>query len=254
MSQTAEKITNPFEEEYIQQELDFYGLKEYRADNIDLVTKEVHGRLNDYLMVNIRFGESFPILYIDKQLWMSLTPMELQSQWRAIQLAEGRVGIAGLGMGYALLRIMEKPEVESVTVFEIEASVINFFTANFRHREGFSKVHFSRCDARTVKGHKFDFFYCDIYQTMLDDDTLDDEELLRENNEINRYVFWGEELAFYLAADAMSEDYLDFELPDDMEEYLALFYSGVQNLLNPPLDWRGNLDYLSRLLDVKGCE
>ena len=124
---------NPFIDEDITQEIEFYGLKSYNDDHISVETVELIGRCDDYFNVNFRTGNlKVPIFKIDGSLWMSLTPMEIQSQWIAINTAKGKVGIGGLGMGYALLRIMEKEEVTSVDVWEINPHVIKFFKSNFR--------------------------------------------------------------------------------------------------------------------------
>lgn len=63
----------------------------------------------------------------DKNFWMSLTPMEVFSLRPGIEAAEGRVLIAGLGMGWLTQQILEKPDVKHVTQIEICQEVIQFF-------------------------------------------------------------------------------------------------------------------------------
>jgi spermidine synthase len=55
---------------------------------------------------------------------MSDTPMERRTNLRVLKLAKGDVLIAGLGIGMILYPILNKPEVESVTVVELERDVI----------------------------------------------------------------------------------------------------------------------------------
>jgi len=54
---------------------------------------------------------------------MSDTPMERRTNLRVLQLAKGDVLIAGLGIGMILYPILNKPDVDSVTVVEIERSI-----------------------------------------------------------------------------------------------------------------------------------
>lgn len=50
--------------------------------------------------------------------WMSLTPMEMLTQRKAILLAKGTVLIGGLGLGWLLSKVCAKPSVRKVIVVE----------------------------------------------------------------------------------------------------------------------------------------
>ena len=63
----------------------------------------------------------------EKNFWMSLTPMEVFSLRPGIEKAEGRVLIAGLGMGWMTQKILEKLDVTHVTQVELSPEVIQFF-------------------------------------------------------------------------------------------------------------------------------
>lgn len=45
----------------------------------------------------------------------------------AIQLAHGRVGTAGLRLGYFVQRVLEKPEVECVMVYALNDDVLQLY-------------------------------------------------------------------------------------------------------------------------------
>ncbi len=60
-------------------------------------------------------------------VWMSLTPMEMISQRRGIQAASGTVVIGGLGMGWFLRKVCEKPEVEKVIVVEHSQDLLDWY-------------------------------------------------------------------------------------------------------------------------------
>lgn len=61
------------------------------------------------------------------RVWMSLTPMEVMSQKPGLEKAFGNVLIGGLGMGWLTHRILEKPEVKSVTQIELDLDILRFF-------------------------------------------------------------------------------------------------------------------------------
>lgn len=191
---------NPFERSFVKRECEFYNLQKYSKDGIKIEMREILGRCDDIFNVNFIIEPlNCPVFTIDGQLWMSLTPMEIQSQYIPIQISEGNVGIAGLGMGYSLLRIMEKGEVTNITVFEKDQRVLDFFKTNFNKREGYQKVKFICDDVRSMKNRSFDFFYNDIYKSILEDRSFTDMSLLTKNNNINNYWFWGEEKIYKVA-------------------------------------------------------
>lgn len=229
MSTTAEEIAAakraPFCDEYTQEEIKFYGTKPYknREDTLRVIIQNPVGQLNEYLNKEFMTRQfhvpcliarnsdpimspaaamddneaSTPVGIKDSHnwgIWMSLTPMETQSNYLPICRARGRVGTAGLGLGYFALRAAEKEEVDSVEVFEESADVIKYFKYRFRSRPYFKKIKVVHGDARKLcKGRTYDFFYADIYRTMLPAVCLDDVELFCGDNEIEQYQFWGEE-------------------------------------------------------------
>lgn len=76
----------------------------------------------------VEFTDSVYIPIIEKkgQVWMSLAPNEIYTQREGLDLAHGRVLIAGLGMGWLTMRVCEKPEVTSVVQLEIDPGIANF--------------------------------------------------------------------------------------------------------------------------------
>lgn len=68
---------------------------------------------------------TFPVLAelkpdFDYLVWMSTTPHEVMTQWPGVQMAKGRVVVGGLGLGWFLNAVCEKPEVTEVIVVERE--------------------------------------------------------------------------------------------------------------------------------------
>lgn len=197
---------NPFTDEFMKTEVEFYDTPEYDKDGVKLVVRPIKGICPDFLNKNYRLGSTpMPMIFIDGKLWMSLSFMEIQSQYLPIMLATGHVGTCGLGLGYYTLRVAEKPNVDKVTVFEREQRVIDFFRECFSDRPGFDKIEFVHGDARkTCREYNFDFLYVDIYRTMLPDEVISDIRLFNRANNIaedereetdllDGYHFWCQE-------------------------------------------------------------
>lgn len=60
-------------------------------------------------------------------VWMSLTPMEMISQRSGVQAASRTVVVGGLGMGWFLRKVCEKPEVEKVVVVEHSQDLLDWY-------------------------------------------------------------------------------------------------------------------------------
>lgn len=67
---------------------------------------------------------SYMRLMIDGQLWMSDTHHEQRSNLEAVHRAHGRVLVGGLGLGMVVVAMLNKPQVERVTVIERDKRVI----------------------------------------------------------------------------------------------------------------------------------
>lgn len=213
---------NIFEKEYQQQEIDFYlgkmNGKTYNKNGIELYVKEgkkimrLDGSL--YKGFNIDELEEFPTLKIDQEIWMSLTPMEIETHYVPIQKAKGRVGVAGLGAGYYALRIAEKEEVEEVVVYEINERVIEFFNDMFGEQP---KIKIIKQDFREIKNEQYDFFYNDIYLTMLEEKAIEDTAHFLNDNNVQDYHFWTMDVMIFQMID--NGVYFD-EFPLEIGEYL----------------------------------
>jgi hypothetical protein len=59
--------------------------------------------------------------------WMSLTPMEMLTHRRGAQLASHTVVLGGLGLGWLLRKVCEKPEVERVVVVEKSRVLLDWY-------------------------------------------------------------------------------------------------------------------------------
>lgn len=189
---------NPFSDEFVNQEIKFMELDSQNTlefKGIEIRHKPLFNQLDDYLNRRYRIGElTVPVFGIDGRLWMSMTPMEIQSNFLAWATATGDVGMGGLGMGYTALRAAAQEDVYKVTVFEKDKRVIDLFVKQYDHRPEFEKIVINHGDAREMfNGFTFDFVYMDIYDTSLSDAMLTDYQLFNSANTIGEYHFWSEE-------------------------------------------------------------
>jgi hypothetical protein len=204
---------NPFSDAYLAQEIAFYGLPQavHRFGAVESrYLRKPDGPLADYLNQHDRVDlPPIPTFFINRTLWMSLAPIEVQSCAVAIAMANGRVATAGLGMGYFALRAAAKPTVEEVLVYEQHGDVIAAFNALFGARPERQKITIVKGDVREqLRGRILDFVYMDPYPDLLPDEVVSDAQLFRLTNTIGHYRFWGLERVLLDALVADEKPYL----------------------------------------------
>ena len=62
--------------------------------------------------------------------WMSLTPSEVMTQRGQIRRAKKDTAMAGLGLGWAARKVLERKQVKHLTVYEKSQGVIDYFGAS----------------------------------------------------------------------------------------------------------------------------
>ncbi|MGL4874322.1 MAG: hypothetical protein ACRC30_06685 [Clostridium sp.] len=129
-------------------------------------------------------------LFKDNSLVMELSAKELEGTYGIIKKAKGKVGIVGLGLGYAALEISKNKNVKEIIVYENEIDVIELFRKNFGDIKNIRIVH---TDAFKAEKEKFDYFYVDIYGYELSENIVSDYEKFKKIHEIKEYVFFGVE-------------------------------------------------------------
>ena len=73
-------------------------------------------------------------LFVNDTIMMSDTPMERRTNSGFVSHAHGRVLVAGLGIGLILEAILDKPEVETVTVIEKYQDVVDLVAPSLLDR------------------------------------------------------------------------------------------------------------------------
>lgn len=140
-----------------------------------------------------------PVLKKGDNVWMSVTPMELESQAPHAHFATGHTVIAGLGMGVVLYNILRKPEVTKVTVLEKDKHVIAMFgkIADACNWEGYDKLIIVNCDAYEWKTDEHvDFLCVDTFQKMMSSENVEKLQLMNSNIVPDLIAGWTTELEF----------------------------------------------------------
>lgn len=116
---------------------------------------------------------SFPAIYENNRLWMSITPNEINTMKDPIHKATGHVLTFGLGLGYFSYMVSLKSEVIDVTIVEKDEEVIALFKKvvlpKFKTKEKFKIIlddayHFTQ----HMDDGTYDFVFVDIYHDASD--------------------------------------------------------------------------------------
>jgi hypothetical protein len=137
------------------------------------------------------------------KIWMSLTPMELQSHQRHIASAHGNVVVAGLGMGMVIFNMVKRPEVTRVLVMEKDPQVIELFEriTDWRNWPGAEKLEIRQGDALLLKDKGntvIDFLYVDIWEKLGTEVAHIQVQTMVQNLRPKSVGYWGQELDFAL--------------------------------------------------------
>lgn len=111
---------------------------------------------------------TYPAVYENNVMWMSVTPNEVETMKEPIENAKGKVLTFGLGLGYYAYMVSLKDDVRSITVVERDENVIQLFEKlilpQFSHPD---KVKVIQADAyeylSSLKDGSYDYLFIDIY-------------------------------------------------------------------------------------------
>lgn len=144
----------------------------------------------------------------EKRVWMSVAPMERESQSHHVLAARGRVLVGGLGLGAILWALLQKAEVEEVVVVERSMEVVGIMGEVFEqqrawaaHRGRFKVINadlfdFAYCDAESLLG-RIDCALIDIWPGVGDSALRPDmQRIAKMFPAVGEFAAWGMELDF----------------------------------------------------------
>jgi hypothetical protein len=140
-----------------------------------------------------------PALLRGNDVWMSLTPVEMESQEIGIALAHGHVAVMGMGMGWAAMVAALRDEVTKVTVVERDGDVL----AIHRELDLFAQLpEAARAKLEIVQADALewwpdtpvDLLMPDIWLPLVSDGRVEEVRRMQANVQAGAIYFWGQEL------------------------------------------------------------
>ena len=138
-----------------------YGIGEY--SNIGILDAVMCGVFFDSFKLPVLARE-------DNQVYMSITPNEIETMRDSIAAAHGKVLNYGLGLGYWAYEVASKSNVESVTIVELNQDIINLFNTYIAPQfepEVLSKINIIQGDAveyhRNLADGVYDYCFIDTW-------------------------------------------------------------------------------------------
>lgn len=115
---------------------------------------------------------SFLALSHKGEIWMNISPNEINTMQPSIDEASGDVLVYGLGLGYYPFMVALKDDVKSITIIERDEKIINIFKENlFPHFINKDKIKIIKSDAfEYQKNHKekYDYVFVDLWHNPID--------------------------------------------------------------------------------------
>src|SRR3984893_17928462 len=138
------------------------------------------------------------LLIKDDRVWMSLSPVEVESLAPHVARMRRHVVIAGLGMGLALYNALLRPVVRRITVLELDSEVIALFAAIMRpDMAGSGRFLIEQLDARDWRTtESVDFLYADIWDKIGAFKAAADTRIMCRNMRPKSAGYWGMEADF----------------------------------------------------------
>lgn len=132
--------------------------------------------------------------------WMSMTPMEIESQEIGVRAATGHTVVMGMGMGWAAVNAALRPEVTRVTVVELDPDVIevNRRIGLFAQlpADAVAKIVLVNADALEFRTQEpADTLMTDIWLPINGDERMEQSRVMARNTGARRVYVWGQELA-----------------------------------------------------------
>lgn len=131
---------------------------------------------NDYLECTSigYFQESFfyPSLLDHQNIWMLITPHEMNTMEKAIENATGNVITFGLGLGYFAYMCSLKENVKSITIIEKDENIIHLFEKHilpqFHYKDKIKIIHEDALIFIQSKDFDYSYAFIDLYKDVED--------------------------------------------------------------------------------------
>ncbi len=137
--------------------------------------------------------------------WMSIVPMEVESQEIGIAAARGHTVVLGLGMGWCAANVALNPAVDRVTVVERDPQVIALIEAlgivGQLPAEARAKIRIVQADALVWRPDApVDSVQADIWAKFVEPQKWADVRRMQDNIGAASFYFWGQEMELWRLA------------------------------------------------------
>jgi SAM-dependent methyltransferase len=151
---------------------------DYRIERFEVPEKYI-GKWRDEMMGREIPAGTYTRLLGNGTVMMSDTPSEMRDHRLFIVWAEGKILIAGLGIGFVLNEVAKNEKVSSVTVIEKSQEVIDLVWEHYKRQYGdkINLIHGDVFDSKQLKGMKFDMGWFDIWDNICGDNVEDFKKL-----------------------------------------------------------------------------
>ena len=162
-------------------------IKTYTIDENEIVLYNLRAMRDGGSMFYVNSGKYVKLL-IDGHLMMSDMGMERRSNRNFIQIANGRVLIAGLGIGLIIHNILQRKPINDriteIIVIEKYQDVIDLVAPKFNDPR-LKIICADIFDWKPNKGEKFDTIYFDIWPDICEDNLIEIKQL---HNKFKSYL------------------------------------------------------------------
>lgn len=111
--------------------------------------------------------ESYLAISYKDEVWMSITPNEINTMQPYIDKVKGNVLVLGLGLGYFPFMAAQKDDVRKITIVELDQNIIDIFKDKllplFPHKEKINIIKGDALNYLKVNKVHYDFVFADLW-------------------------------------------------------------------------------------------
>lgn len=144
------------------------------CDNVRIecfsISEENARRANRYASTYTKVTKGdFKRLMVNGHVMMSNTQMEVDTNAKFVNLAHGKILINGLGLAMVVERLLQKEDVEHITIIEFDQRVIDLVAPQFEDNSRVTIIHDDAFTHKPKRGSYYDFVWHDIWQDLCAD-------------------------------------------------------------------------------------
>ena len=158
---------------------------------------EFHEITIDTAELKASYNSKLYTLYVDNKRWMTYDMTTYQQIYQLqleFETGVGHIVLTGLGLGILTILLAKKPSVESVTVYELNESVIKLFyffcNKNKIPKCILDKIKIINQDANSFNNQTFDYGFLDHYELETPGEIIDSVKSISVRNNIKNVWFW----------------------------------------------------------------